>query len=88
MSRIAPEDMTTLISAAQAKTVASTALAELEEISVANCINTAANTGAYEAQYGHPISAALKTKLTTEGYTITEPAPIARPGDVWIISWK
>ena len=28
MSRIAPEDMTTLISAAQAKTVASTAITE------------------------------------------------------------
>ena len=88
MSRIAPEDMPTLIAATAAKTVADSAIADLEEMAVATCINTAANTGEYTAQYGHPISDALKTKLESQGYTVTAPAPIARPGDVWIISWK
>lgn len=88
MSRIAPEDMTTLISAAQAQTVASTAVSELEEMQVAHCINEAANTGEYQAFYSRPISAALRTKLEGQGYTLTPPAPLAKPGDVTIISWK
>lgn len=88
MSRIAPEDMTTLISAVQAKTVAASAVTELEEMQVAHCINEAANTGSMEAYYAKPISNTLRTKLEGQGYTLTEPAPIARPGDVTIISWK
>ena len=87
MSRIAPEDMTTLISAAQAKTVASTAITELEEMQVAHCINEAANTGETKAYYSKPLSTTIIAKLKTEGYTLTEPAPIAKPGDVTIISW-
>ena len=87
MSRIAPEDMTTLISAAQAKSVADTAVVELEEMQIAHCINEAANTGSTEAYYAKPISETLLTKLDTEGYTIKAPAPIAKPGDVTIISW-
>ena len=87
MSRIAPEDMTTLISAAQAKSVADTAAVELEEMQIAHCINEAANTGETEAYYSKPISETMLTKLDTEGYTIKPPAPIAKPGDVTIISW-
>ena len=87
MARIKPEDMPKLIAASAAKTVSASAITELEEMSVATCINTAANTGEYVAQYGHPISDSLKTKLEGQGYTVTAPAPIARPGDVWIISW-
>ena len=88
MARIKPEDMNTLISASAAKTVSSSALQELEEMSVAACINSAANTGETTAQYAHPISNTLKTKLKGQGYTLIQPAPIANPGDVWIISWK
>lgn len=88
MSRIKPEDMNKLISAADAKEVASTAEADLEEMAVAACINTAANTGSTEAVYAKPISEALQTKLKGQGYTITTPNPIARPGDVSVISWK
>ena len=87
MSRIAPEDMTTLISAASAKTVANTAVDELEEMQIAHCINEAANTGATEAYYAKPISKTMLTKLTTEGYTVIAPAPLAKPGDVTGISW-
>lgn len=88
MSRIAPEDMATLTTASAAKTTAASAADDLEEMSVAHCINEAANTGAMEALYGKPISAAMLTKLESKGYTVTAPAPIAKPGDVWIISWK
>jgi len=88
MTRIKPEDMNKLISASEAASVASTAMADLEEMSVAACINSAANTGETLAQYSHPISAALKTKLEGQGYTLTQPVPIAAPGSAWIISWK
>ena len=88
MSRIAPEDMTTLIMASQAKTVADSAVSELEEMQVAHCINEAANTGETEAYYAKPISETLLTKLKSNGYTVKAPAPIAKPGDVTIISWK
>ena len=88
MSRIAPEDMTTLIMASQAKTIEEGAVAELEEMQVAHCINEAANTGEMTAYYAKPISQILLTKLESNGYTVTTPAPIAKPGDVTIISWK
>lgn len=88
MSRIAPEDMTTLITEASANTIASTALAELEEMSVAYAINSAANCGEYTTTYAKPISDTLRTKLEGLGYVITSPAPLARDGEVSIISWK
>ena len=88
MSRIAPEDMTKLITASAAATVASTAAADLEEAQIANCINEAANTGEMQAYYSKPISETMITKLKGKGYTVTVPAPIAKPGDVSIISWK
>lgn len=88
MTRITPEDMTTLISASEAKTVADSAVAELEEMQIAHCINEAANTGATEAYYAKPISAVMLTKLQTNDYEVIQPAPIAKPGDVTIISWK
>lgn len=88
MTRIKPEDMTTLQAASAIKTVASGAVAELEEMSVAHCINEAANTGAYEATYARPISEALKTKLVSQGYTLVTPPLLAKSGDITIISWK
>ena len=88
MSRIKPEDMTTLISASQAKTVADGAIAELEEMSVAHLINEAANCGQHSVVCARPVSGALKTKLEGQGYTLSEPSPIAKVGDEIIISWK
>ena len=88
MTRIKPEDMTTLQAASAVKTVAENAVTELEEMQVAHCINAAANTGAYQAVYCRPISAVLRTKLTNQGYTLSEPAPIAKAGDETIISWE
>lgn len=88
MSRIPQNELTTLKTASAVKTVAEGAVAELEEMSVAALINNAANTGEYEAVYSKPISAALKTKLEGKGYTLSSPAPLAKSGDVTIISWK
>ena len=87
MARIPQDELATLKPAATVKTVAEGAVAELEEMSVAALINNAANTGCYEATYSKPISAVLQTKLTNQGYTLTAPAPLAKPGDVTIISW-
>jgi len=88
MSRIPQDELTTLKAASAVKTVAEGAVAELEEMSVAHLINTAANCGEYSAVYSKPISAALRTKLEGQGYTLTEPKPIAKPGDETIISWN
>jgi hypothetical protein len=88
MARIPQEDMPILKSAADVKTVASTAIADMEEMSVAAMINNAANCGEYSVTCSRPISDALQAKLAGMGYELTQPAPIARPGDCWIISWK
>jgi hypothetical protein len=87
-NRIPQEDLTTLQDVATVQSAASTAKAELEEMSVAHLINEAANCGEYSAVCSRLISKELITKLKGMGYTITEPAPIAKPGDVSIISWK
>lgn len=88
MSRIKPEDMTTLQAATAVKTVAEGAVTELEEMQVAHCINEAANCGQMRAVYCRPISAVLRTKLEGQGYTLSEPKPIAKSGDETIISWE
>lgn len=88
MARIAPEDMTTLITASEANTVALTAATDVEEMTVAHAINEAANCGETSVMYPRPISDTVLTKLKGNGYTITTPRPIAKPGDVIIISWK
>ena len=87
MSRIPQDELTTLKAASAVNTVAEGAIAELEEMSVAHLINTAANTGEYRAVYSKPISDALRTKLTGMGYKLSEPAPLAKSGDETIISW-
>lgn len=87
MSRIAPEDLTTLQTASAVKTVADSAESELEEMSVAHAINEAANCGQTEVTYGRSISSTLQTKLTGKGYVLSSPVPIAKNGDEVIISW-
>ena len=88
MTRIPQSDLIILKSASAVKTVASTAVAEAEEMSVAHNINEAANCGECKISYPFPISDALKTKLEGLGYTLSSPNPIARAGDVTIISWE
>lgn len=88
MTRIPQEELTELKQASAVNTVASTAIEELEEMSVAHLINTAANCGEYSVVCPRPISATLRTKLLQDGYKLSEPAPIAKPGDETIISWE
>ena len=87
-NRIPQDELTELKSADEVNSVAEVAVSELEEMSVAHLINTAANCGEYTAVYSKPLSAALRTKLEGQGYTLSEPAPIAKPGDETIISWE
>ena len=87
MSRIAPEDLTTLIPASDAKTTSDTAADDLEEMQVAHLINEAANCGQTSVTCPRPISSVLRTKLEGLGYKFINSTPIARPGDVVIISW-
>jgi hypothetical protein len=88
MARIPQEELTTLKAASAVKTVAASAIAELEEMQVAHCINEAANCGQYQTVYCRPISDTLLAKLKTNGYTITNPVPIAKSKDEYIISWN
>lgn len=87
MARIAPEDMTTLIQASAAKTVADTAATDLEEMQVAHLINEAANCGQTSVVCPRPISSALRIKLGEMGYTFAIPGPQAKMGDVTTIKW-
>ena len=88
MSRIPQDELTTLQAASAVKTVAESAVAELEEMSVAAVINNAANTGEYSAVCQRPISATLRTKLTGLGYTLKPASPSANSSDITIISWE
>ncbi len=87
MTRIKPEDMATLQQATAVKTIAETAVAELEEMQVAHCINEAANTGEMRAVYCRPISDTLLETLTASGYKVYPQYPSAKKGDGYIISW-
>ena len=88
MSRIPQDEMTTLKAASAVKSVAASAVTELEEMSVAHLINEAANCGEYSVVCPRPISSTLRTKLEGQGYTLTSPLPIAKAGDETIISWE
>lgn len=70
MSMIKKDDLYKLISAAEAKSVAESAPAEIEEQSVAHAINHAANTGEKSVVYVHPISDKLSKTLKDKGYII------------------
>lgn len=86
-SRIALDKMNELIPAADAKAISDIAVYELEKMSVAVCINTIVNTGGTEAVYPKPISTQLRTELASNGYKLSPTYPIAKPGDVTVISW-
>jgi len=88
MTRIPQDELTTLKSAADVNAVAQDAVADLERMSVAHLINSAANCGEYRAVYSKPISDTLRKELIQEHYVLSEPRPIAKPGDETIISWE
>ena len=83
---ITRENMTTLISAADAKTTADTAFEEHNEMAVAAAINGQANLGEYDCLYQSYMSDALIAKLKAKGYTVAY-----LPNSVGLqyeISWK
>ena len=63
-------EMGTLKSASDVKTIAENATLEQEKISVAQVINLAANTGVMHAFYNSPMSDELIQVLEDEGYKI------------------
>lgn len=85
MSLIPASDMTTLIAASAAKAVADSAIEDLEQQSMAYCINSAANTGEHFTAWDKPISPALKTLLEGQGYTVTKNPCSANPDMSYII---
>lgn len=78
-------DYTTLVSAATAKAVADNVDSVSEEISIAYAINYAAATGSHWVVWENVISDDMMTKLTTEGYTVTQNNRAADPNKSYII---
>lgn len=87
MALIPTSDLTTLQSASAVKTVAQSAQEDTQEMAVAYAINTAANTGEMETVFQGVLFESIKTKLETEGYTLTNYGA-ANPDFRTVISWK
>lgn len=85
MALIPASDMNVLIAASAAKAVADSALADLEQQSMAYCINSAANTGEHFTAWDKPISSALLSVLEGQGYTVTRNPNSADPSMSYII---
>lgn len=87
---ISKENMTTLISSQEAREVSDIAISELEEMSVAYAINSAANTGETKCEWNHYMSKDLRDKLNTLGYKISlklAPDNVPIP-NFYIIEWN
>ena len=87
MALIPQDQLTTLKSAADVMSVASTAVATQEEMSIAHLINSAANTGCTFVVCTKPISAELVEKLKSMGYTCKYNIARANKYDEVVISW-
>ena len=79
MTLIPMDELNQLKSASAVKAVADTALQDLEEMSVAATINTAANTGCHTALWEHPLSDATIQALEAQGYSILQNTKTAYP---------
>lgn len=83
------DEMAVLHSAAEAKSVADTAVDDANVISAAKQINNAANTGSTEIYWTREMTDNLKSTLEGQGYTVNQVHDrTAKPGWYWIISWK
>lgn len=87
MALIPQEQLTTLKAASDVLSVATTAVATQEEMSVAHLINSAANTGLTYVVCNRPISEELITKLKSMGYTCKHNIARANPQDEVVIFW-
>lgn len=88
MALISPNDMTLLHAASEVAAVAASADLEHEMMIIASVINTAANTGVYQAGYNKPISDAAKAKLEDAGYEVIVNNIAAVPDQNYIIRWS
>lgn len=86
VSLIPMDELTTLKSASEVKTVADSAVATIEQQTVAAAINSAANTGQHSITWSKPLSDTLKATLEGLGYTVTSNRRAADPDYSWTIS--
>lgn len=81
-----PNDLTTLVSAANAKKAAKDAPIKQQMCAVAYAINTAANCGQLTVYFNQPLLAKVKSDLESKGYKITQVGKADRE-EVTMISW-
>ena len=67
---IALDKLTELVPASEARATAETAEKEMQLRAVAHVINTAANTGCYEAKFNSILLPEVKEELEANGYTV------------------
>ena len=84
---IAPDKLTELVPASTARSTAETAEKDIQLKAVAHVINTAANTGCYEAKFNSILLPEVKEELEANGYTVKF-VGLAAAERVTLIIWK
>lgn len=87
MSLIPREELTTLKSASEVRSVAESAYEIHEEMSIAHDINTAANSGEKSVAVVRKLSESIVSKLKADGYTITDASENYPEPYCYVISW-
>ena len=87
MSLIPREELTTLKSASEVRSVAESAYEIHEEMSVAHDINTSANSGEKSVTVVRKLSESILSKLKANGYTITDASENYPEPYCFVISW-
>lgn len=87
MSLIPREELTTLKSASEVRSVAESAYEIHEEMSIAHDINTAANSGEKSVAVVRKLSESIISKLKANGYTITDASENYPEPYCFVISW-
>ena len=87
MALIPMEELQTLKSKEDVKTVAETAEVEQQKQAIAYLINTAANCGQYDVAYNGKLIDEVKQALEDKGYTITYDIAKVNAEDIARISW-
>lgn len=87
MSLIPREELTTLKSASEVRSVAESEYEIHEEMSVAHDINTSANSGEKSVTVVRKLSESILSKLKANGYTITDASENYPEPYCFVISW-
>ena len=85
---IPADEMTTLVPATQAQSIAATAEDAIQLKAVAYLINNAANTGQYRAKYNDELRPYVVQQLKSNGYTIRYTGNVYNVEHDCIISWE